>query len=671
MKKLMMMVVLAGAIGAQVGAQAGAIGAQVGAIGAQGTEGFQFVEAGLKTERGVITWDEMLEVKTFDRPEQKYRNHGVKATVRVKTENRVDIDFIENESGTYIPMSLRLDGTYLRAIVEAGDIVEPLGSSYRIMEISMMPTLLDAKIGEEGRYLMPMYAGVITPFKAERKLYTRDRIYVQQNMWEKMGMINAFGACRSGDGVLGVIHGGDFSAWVDTTIDPEKGYCRQSPILRIREDPSDVQSFEKKEVLFRNLKGAKDWTKLALAYGEYLRTEREILPLELREVGNKQLEYVLSAVRINIFMGLKQPFVPDGSSPYFSATTFEEAEKIVDEVKARGIDKAWFCLVGWIKDGHDGAYPSHFPVNSYAGGEAALKKLIAKIRGYGYAVTPHDNVHSCYPASPDYDSEVPCRMRSGEELPMGIWSGGMIRIGCPHRYTQRYGGDYARIKELGFAGVYYIDALMPVLFQCHDPKHPADEREFIEGQLRMLQWMKHEYGASATESPSMPSLKYIDYGCNFQSSDRIFYARLLSPDTKAMFERYVPFYSVAAHGIVIEQSNWIHAYRNKPYKWLGTFVDGGVPAAETSMRNGANGDYYIDSLNDMMAPWEIAFKVAPEFSRGITTAFEELAPDAVHWTFHNGLEIYVNATKKEVADMAPQSLKVLRNGKEIAYRQVK
>lgn len=634
------------------------------AFAASGAEGFRFERDGLVTPRGTVAWGDMLEVRSYERPTQKYRTYGVTAKVRVFTATRVELDFTEKESGAYVPLRLDLDDTYLRARVDAGDIVEPLGCSYRVMELAILPTVMDAKVGEEGRYLLPIYGGCIAPFRADRRLFTRDRIYVQQNTWEKMGMINAFGASRSGDSTLGIVHGGDFSAWVETTVDPGTGVCRQSPVVRVREDPADVQSFERKEILFRNLKGAKDWTGLALAYGEYLRTERELLPIEVRAAGNERLQYILGAVRVNIFMGLKKPFVPDGSSPYFSATTFAEAEEIVDEVRARGIDKAWFCLVGWIKDGHDGAYPSHFPVNAQAGGEEGLKRLIAKIRGYGYAVTPHDNIHSCYAASPDYDSQIPCRTRAGEELPMGIWSGGMIRIGCPHLYVQRYGGDFARIKGLGFAGVYYIDALMPVLFQCHDPRHPADERQFIEGQLRVLQWMKSEYGVAATETQAMPALKYIDYGSNGGSGDRVYFSRLLDPDTKAMFERYVPFYNVAMHGLIVYQSGWVHAFRKKG-KWLSAIVDGGVPAVETAMRNGANGDYYRDSLDDMMAWWEICFKVAPEFSRGVTTAFEEFAPDAVHWTFHNGLEMWVNATDEAAGGLKPRTIRLTRHGQEI------
>ena len=45
---------------------------------------------------------------------------------------------------------------------------------------------------------------------------------------------------------------------------------------------------------------------------------------------------------------------------------------IEHEARAAGLKNCWVTLVGWIKDGHDGAYPLHFPVNERAGGEAKL-----------------------------------------------------------------------------------------------------------------------------------------------------------------------------------------------------------------------------------------------------------------------------------------------------------
>ena len=52
----------------------------------------------------------------------------------------------------------------------------------------------DARPAEPGRYLLPIFGGGLTAFVSDVPRRSRDRIYVQQNEWEKMGMINAFGA---------------------------------------------------------------------------------------------------------------------------------------------------------------------------------------------------------------------------------------------------------------------------------------------------------------------------------------------------------------------------------------------------------------------------------------------------------------------------------------------
>ena len=88
------------------------------------------------------------------------------------------------------------------------------GCSYRVMELAILPTVMNATFGEEGRYLLPISGGGVAPFKAASRRFTRDRIYVQQDMWEKMGMINAFGAARPSGSTLGIVHEGDFDAWV-------------------------------------------------------------------------------------------------------------------------------------------------------------------------------------------------------------------------------------------------------------------------------------------------------------------------------------------------------------------------------------------------------------------------------------------------------------------------
>lgn len=633
---------------------------------ADARRGFSLGEAGLSTPRGEIPWRELIALRLYWRaPQKRVVRDKLEAHVRHLSAVRADIDFIEPESRTFVPVTVINGPEWLSIEIEAGDIVEPLGGCWRVMGIEVAPTLLAAS--GEGSFLMPLFSGLTTPVAHTRRLCSLDRIYSQQSEWEKFGLFNAFGLSTRDGSILGIVHGGEFRAWVQTEADPAAG-SRQFAVIGIREEPSDMLEQETKSVLFKHLPDAKDYTGMALAYRDYLLGVRGLLPLAERARRNPALEKMLSSMRFNIFLGMKNwPFKPDGSSPYFNSTTFEEAGAILEEARAAGLSNCWVTLVGWIKDGHDGAYPSHFPVNERAGGEGRLRELLAKIRSWGWPVTPHDNIHSLYTASPDFDGSLAAVTRGGEMEAMGLWSGGLCNIACPQIWIHRHGGEFDRIKELGFDGVYYIDALATGLFRCHDPRHPADEKAFALGQARVLGYVRDKFGASATEAPAAYILKYIDYGAAGGSWNRAKFPDLVEGDTKAFIEeggRYVPFYLAATHGIIATQCDWMQACRG-PAGFLPLFVDGVVPAVEACMRMGSIGDFYRNSISTALEPYRICFEIAPDLVRGLVVEFEEFAPECVRYKYDNGLEVFVNATDKPHARLRPMSLRILRNGKTV------
>lgn len=628
-------------------------------------EGFSLAEDGLVTPRGKIAWNELVALRLYSRPEQKHvERTALKATVRVLTETRAEIDLVEPGSKTFVPVVVRNGPDFLKLEIAAGDVVEPLGGCWRLMKVAFAPKLLAAR---EGQYLLPLFDGAVTPVAHSRALRSVDRIYSQQSEWEKYGMVNAFGLMTDEGSVLGIVHGGEFRAWVETECTPGAD-SRQYAVLGIREEPGDVIEHETKSVYFAFRRDVKDYTGLSLVFRDYLRNDRELTPLAVRAARNPKLEKVITSLRFNIFLGMKNwPFRPDGSSAYFNATTFEEGGSILDSARANGLTNCWVTLVGWIKDGHDGAYPSHFPVNERAGGEEKLRALLKKIRGWGWPVTPHDNIHSLYSASADFDGRYAAVTRGGEMESMGLWSGGLCNIACPEIWIHRYGGDFERIKELGFDGVYYIDAIATGLFRCHDPRHPSNEKAFALGQARVLNYVRNLFGVAACETPAVYTLKYADYVAAGGSGAYAKFPSSITGDTKVLLDeggRYVPFYTAARHGFVATQCAWIAGYRGEA-GFLPLFVDGAVPAVEACMRAGSIGDKAWQSIETVKEPYHIYYELCPDLVKGLTVGFEEFAPDCVRYRYDNGYEVTVNATAAAVAGIPPRSLKIRRDGKTV------
>ena len=119
------------------------VAALVASSAVRAAPGFSFAEQGVETPRGLLAWHEVIALRLYNRPEQKHvAEVPVRATVRRRTAGRVLLDCFEPKSETYVPLELVLDDTYLRVRFVAGEIVEPQGACWRLMQVEVLPRLL-------------------------------------------------------------------------------------------------------------------------------------------------------------------------------------------------------------------------------------------------------------------------------------------------------------------------------------------------------------------------------------------------------------------------------------------------------------------------------------------------------------------------------------------------
>lgn len=636
---------------------------------------FTIEERGIRLEFAglFVEFEKLLLLELYHRPEKKQVvKTGLHPFLKYRTDSSAALDLYDAEHGILIPLKLFCEGRRLRIVLDAGAIVETGGNTWRLMRIGVAADLLAFSATEKGEYLLPNYSGMLTGFDKQEKISNDDRIYMQQSEWEKFGLINAFGALFGKGAVLGIVHSGDFRAWIRTEMNFQPGRHRQFAVFGIRSRPSDFLEQEEKILFFEALPGTQDFTGMAFAFREYLRKDRGLSTLRERMRNNPVLEYAVKAMRLKIFMGQKTPFVADGKSPYANCTTFAEAEEIIDALIQAGIRKAIITLVGWNLGGHDGAYPTHFPVNEAAGGEAGLRRLIRKALDNGYQIVPHDGVCALYMGSPDFDRSYASRDEFGETQTGGMWAGGLLYLACPQVFLNRYGGEFLRIRELGFSGCYYVDGLANGLFRCSDPEHPANEKEFARGELRMIEFPRMLYGASSTENPAVYSLEFIDEAAHLQGENtwRCFQDRL--PESLRKLEgRIIPFYNLAVHGLITYQTEWGHGLRKFGLipGILQQFAVGARPAIEVSMRGLCNGDYYKDSIRDIRETYQLNFDLVPEIHEALIETYALLGEKAVRVTYDNGVEITVNWGSVPCPEAESLSLKIVREGTELFYRK--
>ncbi|MCK5844441.1 MAG: hypothetical protein KAG97_07015, partial [Victivallales bacterium] len=287
--------------------------------------------------------------------------------------NMTRLDF-----GLVIPMEFKSNGDSLRVAILAGEIVEQFGIKQKIMEIALLPELMTSTVGYPGWFMIPAFSGCLVDFEERHPTTDRTRLYMEQGEWEKFALMNCFAAKTADFGILAIVAKGDFNCWVTTELSHD-GMNKIHSTFEIRRSPGDLLKQCRKEVVYHFSKGEMaEYPEMAKRYREYLVNERGVSPLKERINDNPTLAYSVDAMRVKIFLGCKAPFAVDGSAPMQTYATFAEAEEILDAMLAAGIERAVITLVGWNLGGHDGAYPTRFPVEPALGGEEGLRKLIAK-----------------------------------------------------------------------------------------------------------------------------------------------------------------------------------------------------------------------------------------------------------------------------------------------------
>lgn len=597
-----------------------------------------------------------LKAILFDLAEQREVSATEFRLVRsFRTENRTKFFFRADQFGLVIPLIVeKRSGSRCLVKIGAGTVVEQNSIRYRLMRLAVLPELLETAVGDDGAYLLSVGAGVLADFRERPYTVNADRIYMEQREWEKMSMMNCFGRIHAAGNVLAVVESGDFHCRVVSEYN-DRGRNRIFAEFEMRSGPSEMLKYEDKTLLFISCHAGSGYSGLAFAYREYL-LEHGMDTLKTRMEGNPVLQYSAEAVRVKIFMAVKEPYVPDGSSTVKVLTNCDEACIILDGMKAGGIEKAVVTLVGWNLGGHDGAYPAHFPVEPAIGGEKGLRKLIAYAGKLGYQIVPHDNVTDIYRGSPDFDYEYVARNEGGEPLAAGVWGGGQSYKACPRVFLERYGYEFERIRNLGFAGHYYMDAQSTVMWRCHAGRHPADEREFALALSAITTVPRMLYGAVSAEGAAAYILPFIDEVSRLHTP--LTAPEMLKkcpPALRSLNPRPVPFYHIALHGLLLYQDHWVHGYRDVKRGLLYELVLGARPSMEISYRtDGGNGGDYrkcIEMLKESCRWCYQELKVQCE----LVTSFSEPEDGFYEIVYANGTGIRVNLTDHEVNGVPSES----------------
>ena len=288
-----------------------------------------------------------------------------------------------------------------------------------------------------------------------------------------------------------------------------------------------------------------------------------------------ELEYSALAPNIRIRMGWKPVpcqvihQTPETEPPLHAACTFDDVIALMEEYKARGIEKAEFCLVGWNSKGHDGRWPQVLPIDEEFGGEEALKRAIKRANELGYLMTNHTNVTDNYTIADCYDEDLITRKKDGSlEVEATRWAGGRTYNLCPRHACETFHRMHDPVKAPGFNGMQYIDVMTCIPPRvCYHENHLVNKKECAEYYDRIFAESKKMFGSVGSEGAYDHSLKNCDFTLYVSFLD---YQNDIGEEVRPTLkrnpfcEKYIPFWQLVFHGIVLSNpySRTINAMLN-------------------------------------------------------------------------------------------------------------
>lgn len=510
----------------------------------------------LRDLRGRKTWrgpGPALVLEVFNIPETRVNTASSDdAELKINsTSRKLSATYTWPRWGISLTVEYRPEDDHVEIRIPLSRIREQLDMQYRVKSVELWPWVAAAKRNTPGYMLLPNFCGAACSFDKTETLTHRSFIYMHQSQWEQWCSFPVFASVQRRHALMGLITGGEFDAEVVYHLNRDGAPLHTTgPCLHLRDNKTDAIDPVDRAVRYYPLSGKEaGYLGMAKLYRRHLVNDLNVPTLAQRAADNPNLAWELSAYSSKIFMAMKSR-KPDGRGRFAVFTTFDQARRIVKQLKRAGIERASYQLTGWSPDGHDGLYPTRLPVDDRLGGLEGMRRLIDEAAALDHRIGVHDNYVDQYRLSPDFDPDCLMPDRDGEPSRGGIWGGGLCWQVCSHQTLKLARADMHRVRDLGINGIYYLDAMPRTLRTCFAPDHDhaptrrAEARGIVE-LFRYAQKTMHPLPVGG-ENVLPYTLGVQDYGAHVVSA---------VPDRKSTLlchfvDRLVPFFHIAIHGLI-------------------------------------------------------------------------------------------------------------------------
>jgi hypothetical protein len=494
-----------------------------------------------------------------------------KAEFRVETLRRYRIDRVESlddgfhvivgdaARGIRVGLWCRLVDDEVSVTLQMSEVYEDSPGTYRLFSVVVLPGLMAVR-GAQSRLLLPLNTGMLCFPATKERIRDRFMIYGEQTRWELMPMLPVFAAQDGEGGLIGLARQGAAETECHVVTDGQGGGTLALGFSLRQFWPDPVEK-DTRELRLRAIGPKEDLVVTAAK-----RVRRHVLDdhgkptLKQRAAESPALASLIPAYTMKLFYAVENRGImmagKEKTDPvsFKQVMNFAEAAAGLDRLKAAGIDRIHTQSVGFNPSGHDGLWPSRFPIEERLGGEAAFRALIAHGNALGYTMNVHDNQLSAYRRSPDFRETEIWIDQWGSPMALGEWGGGPTYL---LNTFARPDGQIARemraLQALGLTGCAYLDGMGNPLYRDYSPVHPMTRTDYARAVNLLIDTAREVYGAAQTECGFLYCAMAADALC---TGGDTWHMKGCWPEwpVTALMDKRVPVWNLALHDLVLCES---------------------------------------------------------------------------------------------------------------------
>ncbi len=508
----------------------------------------------------------LLAFEVCNRMEERFeRSRDLKVMLVEAGEQELHLVLRDAARGVTAGIWLRLtESGELSIVVPPAEIEEAKDQLYRLAAVEILPQLLQA--GPDGTLLVPVNTGMLCTPADKPRLADRFLIYGEQTRWELVPMIPLCGVQTPTGGLLALATQGADDMYCDVRTDGHgTGSVGLYPMFRQTwVDPVD---WTEREVRIQPLSAGDDLTLTAARrLRRHVREDLGKATLRDRAAESPAAAYQQQAYTMKLFHGIQRQGImmyghENGPNELLFRRTlsFRDAEAGLRRLKAAGLDRVYLQSVGWNPKGHDGAWPTDFPIDRRLGGESGLRALIDTAKGQGYQITTHLNFGMACFASPNFEPEWVIHDLWGTPKVTGDWGGGIHGthwgLALPE---DRVEGRLRALQRLGFNGMQYLDFQGNPLYLNHHPRHRGPRRDFAAGIRRYQQAARRVFGAVEIEAGFLYCVTEADaVSAPYYNAFHPWQVGRPEWPVNALLDRPVPVWQLALHDLVTQEQHGV------------------------------------------------------------------------------------------------------------------